>query len=86
MRIDRCYCFQHTFADMKEVADEEHARTVEALQEHITFGHNCQLCHPYVRRMLRTGQTAFGRVIREEDEPEADPPAPACNAPDALPS
>lgn len=69
MRIDRCYCFQQRFADLKAVAQDEGVRTVEALQEHVTFGENCKLCHPYVRRMLRTGETAFDRIIREADEP-----------------
>lgn len=69
MHIDRCYCFQQRFADLKAVAEREDARTVEALQAHVTFGTNCQLCHPYVRRMLRTGETVFDRVIHEEDEP-----------------
>lgn len=69
MRIDRCYCFQQRFADLKAVARAEGVRTVEALQEHVTFGENCKLCHPYVRRMLRTGETAFDRIICEADEP-----------------
>lgn len=69
MYIDRCYCFEQTFAHLKAVAQEERAQTVEELQEHVTFGQNCELCHPYVRRMLRTGDTAFDEVIRADDEP-----------------
>lgn len=69
IRIDRCYCFQKTFVELREVAEETDACTVEALQEHADFGHNCGLCHPYVRRMLRTGETVFGQVVREADEP-----------------
>ncbi len=67
MPIDRCYCYQQTFATLKEVADETGAASVEALQEHVRFGQNCELCHPYVRRMLATGQTSFDEVIRAED-------------------
>lgn len=73
MRIDRCYCYQMTFADLKAVADETRADSVEALQEHAVFGHNCQLCHPYVRRMLRTGETSFATTITEKDEPSSAP-------------
>ena len=69
MRIDRCYCFEQRFEDLKAVAQDEGVQTVEALQEHVTFGENCQLCHPYVRRMLRTGETVFDHVIHAEDEP-----------------
>lgn len=84
MRIDRCYCFQHSFADLKATAEAEGVQTVEALQEHVSFGHNCQLCHPYVRRMLRTGQTVFTHVILAEDEPEGGASPPVCSAPNAL--
>jgi bacterioferritin-associated ferredoxin len=72
MHIDRCYCYQELFADLKRIADEEDVRTITALQEHVAFGHNCQLCHPYVRRMLRTGDVAFDHVIRERDEPPVE--------------
>lgn len=66
MNIDRCYCYEESFAKLKTVADETGADSVEALQKHVTFGKNCQLCHPYVRRMLETGQTAFHEVIEED--------------------
>jgi bacterioferritin-associated ferredoxin len=69
MKIDRCYCFEKRFADLKTVAEETGAATVQDVQQHVEFGKNCRLCHPYVRRMLRTGQTSFERIIREEDEP-----------------
>ncbi|MEM0963688.1 MAG: (2Fe-2S)-binding protein [Bacteroidota bacterium] len=83
MTIDRCYCFTTTFAELAEVAAATGADSVAALQEHRLFGQNCQLCHPYVRRMLRTGATVFGEVVTAEDEPPpAGParPAGACRA------
>jgi len=67
MRIDRCYCYQKTFETLKEVAEETGADSIEALQAHIPFGHNCQLCHPYVRRMLATGETVFREVLEDKD-------------------
>lgn len=70
--IDRCFCYHETFADLRDVAHETGARSVEALQEHILFGQNCGLCHPYVRRMLRTGQTVFDAVVTDDDEPAED--------------
>ena len=69
MTIDRCLCYDRTFAELKAVAESEDARSVATLQEHVTFGQNCQLCHPYVRQMLRTGQVVFYEVVREKDEP-----------------
>ena len=80
MRIDRCYCFGRTFASLAEVAAEADAETVPELQGHALFGQKCQLCHPYVRRMLRTGQTVFHEIVTEADEPEvgvSQPPAGA---------
>ena len=73
MHIDRCYCYQELFTDLKRIADAEDMQTVEALQEHVVFGHNCKLCHPYVRRMLRTGAVTFDHVVTEADEPPAEP-------------
>lgn len=70
VRIDRCYCFGKTFAELKAVADRTGAATVAELQQHATFGQRCELCHPYVRRMLRTGETVFGQIVTVKDEPE----------------
>lgn len=66
MDIDRCYCYDQTFAHLKEVADETNASSIEDLQKHVTFGENCQLCHPYVRQLLTTGQTVFHEVLESE--------------------
>lgn len=66
MTIDRCYCYDQTFAALKAMAEETGADSIEALQRHVTFGQNCQLCHPYVRRMLETGQTTFHEVIEAD--------------------
>ena len=62
-RIDRCYCFGRTFAELKDVAEETGERTVAGLQEHVLFGERCMLCHAYVRRMLRTGETVFSGIV-----------------------
>jgi len=70
MRIDRCVCFNRTFVELKEVAERNAAASIEMLQDHVEFGLQCSLCHPYVRRMLRTGETCFGQIVTDEDEPE----------------
>lgn len=69
VHIDRCYCFGVTFAELQTVADATGAETVAELQEHAAFGENCKLCHPYVRRMLRTGRTVFHEIVTAADEP-----------------
>ena len=66
MNIDRCYCYDQTFADLKAIAEAEGVDSLSQLQEHVTFGENCQLCHPYVRRMLATGQTVFHEVLEAD--------------------
>lgn len=68
MEIDRCYCYEKTFESLKAIADEMGTDSIEALQEHVTFGKNCRLCRPYVRRMLDTGQTVFHKVLEADDE------------------
>lgn len=70
LRIDRCMCFGRTFAELAVLAAETGARSVPELQAHVAFGQKCGLCRPYVRRMLRTGQTVFGQIVTAEDEPE----------------
>ena len=69
IRIDRCVCFKQRFAELKEVADTKGVGTLEELQEHVSFGLECGLCRPYVRRMLQTGQTVFDEIIADDDEP-----------------
>lgn len=75
-RIDRCLCFNVSFEDLKKVAVAFSATSIAELQEHCKFGRRCRLCHPYVRRMLRTGEVVFDRIITECDEPDRTRPSP----------
>ena len=68
--IDRCFCFGRTFADLRDTAGRTGETTVAGLQAHVLFGQNCALCHPYVRRMLRTGATVFDEIVTAADEPD----------------
>ena len=72
LHIDRCFCYATTFAELKAVADATGAASVAELRQHATFGANCRLCHPYVRRMLRTGETVFHEIVTARDEPEVE--------------
>ena len=76
MTIDRCYCYQQTFADLKAIADETGADSVEALQAHVTFGENCRFCHPYVHQMLETGETVFHEVLEESGSSSTESDGP----------
>lgn len=80
MRIDRCYCCDVTFAELAAMAAQRGTRSLEELQSVVLFGSRCTLCHPYVRRMLRTGETVFSQIVTEEDEPPSGP-RPSSDAP-----
>lgn len=69
--IDRCVCFQRPFSELLAIAKKTGARTLEELQEETEFGLSCRLCNPYVRRMLKTGETVFTELIDEELPPKA---------------
>ena len=58
MPVDRCVCFNVSFAQLKEFA-QAHACGLEGLRERFGCGRGCALCVPYIERMLRTGQTMF---------------------------
>lgn len=66
MTIDRCVCFNVRFDTIKAEARASGAETVPALQEEIDFGRDCERCHPYIRRMLETGETTFSEIIGED--------------------
>jgi len=69
MTLDRCVCFDVQFAELKTIAETHAVDSVEGLQAHADFGHNCTLCRPYVRRMLATGETVFHEIVTDTDEP-----------------
>ena len=62
--IDRCLCFNRTFAELYRLAQASGSESLEALQAQVLFGQKCQLCHPYVQEMLKTGETCFNRIIQ----------------------
>ncbi len=70
--IDRCVCRDQTFASLKKVADKIGARSLKSLQKSVLFGDNCELCHPYVSEMLRTGQVRFSQVLGSSAQQNRD--------------
>ncbi len=68
MDIDRCLCFNQRFADLQQVAEATGAQTVAELQTHVAFGQRCGLCRPYVRAMLRTGETVFHQILTDDTD------------------
>lgn len=68
IHIDRCICFQQSFSALQTLARQTGAKSLEELQAQVVFGQKCRLCHPYVRRMLQTGQTVFNEILSPESE------------------
>jgi NAD(P)H-nitrite reductase large subunit len=67
--IDRCVCFDKSFVDLQAIAGARGCTSLRQLQEETDFGLACQMCHPYVKRMLRTGETSFNVLLQHHDEP-----------------
>lgn len=62
MHVDRCVCFNVTFARLNAYVESHGgsgAVTLEQLQSRFHCGRGCELCVPYIQKMLRTGETSF---------------------------
>ena len=66
IQIDRCYCFGVLFSTLRDISQESGTDTIDELQSKIVFGRKCELCHPYVKKTLETGQVVFHEIIRAE--------------------
>lgn len=65
INIDRCYCEQKTFAYLIELARRE-KMNVRDLAGREGCGTHCGWCIAYLRRGLRTGETAFDYLLPKE--------------------
>jgi bacterioferritin-associated ferredoxin len=68
--VTRCVCYNKRFSELKRIARTHRAVTLEQLQRYVRFGLNCKRCHPYVRLMLKTGQTKFEPIPIEKADTE----------------
>ena len=62
MAIDRCVCFNRTFAELKTFCDA-HQSGLDDLRRQFGCGRGCALCVPYLQAMLETGTTVFMHEI-----------------------
>jgi bacterioferritin-associated ferredoxin len=60
--VDRCICFDKTFADMKKIIEKHGIKSIYELRKHIPFGENCGLCLPFVEQLIKTGETKFEEI------------------------
>jgi bacterioferritin-associated ferredoxin len=58
MAIDRCVCFNVTFAELKLYA-QDHQCGLDELKQRFGCGRGCAMCVPYIRVTLQTGQVEF---------------------------
>lgn len=65
--VSRCICRNTDFAVLLPLAREREWDLSELMRE-TGCGAQCGLCRPYLRRMLRTGETAFHELLSADDE------------------
>lgn len=76
MEVTRCICHDVSFAELKRLSDKEGLGLGE-LRDRTGCCTGCTMCEPYVRRMLRTGETEMplmspAEVDREMAQREGD--------------
>lgn len=64
--VSRCICMRMPFETLLPLA-QEGGWDLDALMRETGCGGQCGLCRPYLRRMLRTGETAFYELLGEGD-------------------
>lgn len=64
LRITMCVCRQRPFAELLPEARRQ-GWDLETLVRETGCGAGCGLCQPYLREMLRTGETEFTRILTD---------------------
>ena len=64
--VSRCVCMRMPFAALLPLARGEGWDLADIMHE-TGCGDQCGLCRPYLRRMLRTGETEFRDLLGEQD-------------------
>jgi bacterioferritin-associated ferredoxin len=65
VEIDRCVCRRFLFVQLLPLA-REHGWTLDDIGDETGCGAQCGLCRPYLRRMLRTGETVFHEILTDD--------------------
>jgi bacterioferritin-associated ferredoxin len=64
--VNRCLCRNLLFSELLPRARAAGWSLLDLMSE-TGCGAQCGLCRPYLRRMLRTGETAFSELLSPED-------------------
>jgi len=67
LKIDKCICSNITFSELRKIAISNNADDINKLQEIVDVAKNCRLCVPYLKEMLKTGETEFHKLITEQE-------------------
>ena len=65
--VSRCICMRFPFTELLPLARAE-GWDLGALMRETGCGDQCGLGRPYLRRMLRTGETEFRELLSVDDE------------------
>ena len=60
--IDRCICYDRTFAELRVAAVAEDLG-MDEITKRFGCGSCCGVCRPYIERMLETGETVFHQIM-----------------------
>ena len=63
--VNRCICRNTPFAEILPRARVA-SWSLEDVMRETGCGAQCGLCRPYLRRMLRTGETEFHQLLSED--------------------
>lgn len=59
MPVDRCICHEKPFKEIKKIIKEKGYNSLEEIQKAGVSSTSCKMCEPYIRAMLKTGETSF---------------------------
>lgn len=76
IRVIKCTCHGVKFSSLKELAERHKLDTVLELKRHQRFAENCKRCVPYVMQMLKTGQTEFYEILKNDPITDTYDPEP----------
>jgi bacterioferritin-associated ferredoxin len=66
VQVDQCICRSTRFEDLLPQA-KAHGWDLADLMRETGCGAQCGLCRPYLKRMLRTGETVFHELLTQDN-------------------
>jgi bacterioferritin-associated ferredoxin len=57
--VQKCVCHRVKFEDIYAIVIEQNIDSIDDLIDQKICGAGCGMCHPYVQKMLVTGETSF---------------------------